>query len=422
MLDPKVLRNETQAVADQLAKRGFTLDVASFSELESKRKAIQVKAEQLQQERKSRAKMIGQAKAKGEDIAPLLDANEQDKHKLSEADEALKALQLNIDHILHRIPNLPLAEVPQGKDESENVEIRRWGEPQVFDFEVKDHVDLGNTLGLDFDKASVIAGARFSILKGPLARLQRALIQFMLDVQTQQHGYQEVAVPYIVNKESLFGTGQLPKFEEDLFKLNDDRDFYLIPTAEVPLTNLVRDEIVPEADLPLNFVGHTPCFRSEAGSHGRDTRGLIRQHQFEKVELVKVVKPEQGEQALEELTTHAENILKQLELPFRTVLLCTGDMGFSARKTYDIEVWVPSQNCYREISSCSYCGDFQARRLKARFKNSDTKKTEFLHTLNGSGLAVGRTMLAVIENNQQSDGSVKVPSVLQPYLGGATTL
>lgn len=421
MLDPKQIRQDIQAVAAELSTRGFTLDVSAFEAMEQERKQLQTTTEQLQQARKTNAKAIGMAKSQGQDIAPLLANMEQDKQALSDAETALKQLQDKLTHALSMLPNIPMSDVPEGNDESDNQEISRWGEPRAFDFEIKDHVDLGGPLGLDFDRASTMASARFSVFNGPLARLERALIQFMLDVQTREHKYQEVAVPYIVNRNALFGTGQLPKFEEDLFKLEDDRELYLIPTAEVPLTNLVQDEILKASDLPKRFVAHTPCFRSEAGSHGRDTRGLIRQHQFEKVELVHIVKPEQGEEALETLTGHAEAILQKLALPYRKMLLCTGDMGFSARKTYDLEVWVPSQDCYREISSCSYCGDFQARRLKARFKN-DEQKTELVHTLNGSGLAVGRTLLAILENYQQVDGRVAIPEALKGYLNGDSYL
>lgn len=423
MLDPKLIRSNPEQVAQALARRGFTLDVALLTSLEEERKTIQVKTENLQAERNSRSKNIGKAKAAGEDIAPLLKEVEQLKQSLAEAGEELAAVQQKLETYLQGVPNIPADEVPEGRDESDNVEVRRWGTPRSLDFEVVDHVDLGARLqGLDFDTASQITGARFAVLRGGIARLHRALIQFMLDVHTGEHGYEEVNVPYIVNAESLFGTGQLPKFEEDLFKLTDERGFYLIPTAEVPVTNLLRDQLLDvKTALPLKFVAHTPCFRSEAGSHGKDTRGLIRQHQFEKVELVQFVRPENSESALEELTGHAETILQKLGLPYRTVILCGGDIGFSAAKTYDIEVWVPSQNKYREISSCSNFRDFQARRLKARYRNAEGKP-ELLHTLNGSGLAIGRTLLAVLENYQQADGSVLIPEVLQPYMGGIQRL
>lgn len=424
MLDPKLIRANLEEVAQGLAKRGFTLDVELLRSLEEERKAIQIKTENLQSERNSRSKNIGKAKAAGEDIAPLMSQVEQLKQDLAAAEAELHLVQQKLDDYLSGVPNIPAAEVPEGASEDDNVEVRRWGKPREFDFEVKDHVDLGAELsGLDFDTASKITGARFAVMKGGIARLHRALIQLMLDTHLAEHGYEEVNVPYIVNADSLFGTGQLPKFEEDLFKLNDERGFYLIPTAEVPVTNLLRDTLLDkEATLPLKFVAHTPCFRSEAGSHGRDTRGMIRQHQFEKVELVQFVKPEQSDEALEALTGHAEAILQKLGLPYRTVILCGGDIGFSSAKTYDIEVWVPSQNKYREISSCSNFRDFQARRLKARYRDPETGKPALLHTLNGSGLAIGRTLLAVLENYQQADGSVLVPEALQPYMGGLTRI
>lgn len=420
MLDPKFIRTNPEETAQALKKKGFTLDVSSLVSLDEERKAIQVKTENLQQERNARSKGIGQAKAKGEDIAPLLKEVDDLKQQLAEAESQLSTVQVQMETILSGIPNVPSDEVPEGADEDDNIEIRRWGEPRSFDFEVKDHVDLGASLGgLDFETASKITGSRFAVMQGGVARLHRALTQFMLNTHTGEHGYEEVYVPYVVNRDSLYGTGQLPKFEDDLFKLNDERDFYLIPTAEVPVTNILRNEIVRDADrLPIRYVCHTPCFRSEAGSHGRDTRGMIRQHQFEKVELVQFVRPEDSDAALEQLTGHAEAILQALELPYRTVILCGGDLGFSAAKTYDIEVWVPSQDKYREISSCSTFGDFQARRMKARFKNPETGKPELLHTLNGSGLAVGRTLIAVLENYQQADGSVLIPEALKPYMGG----
>lgn len=424
MLDSKALRNNPEAVAAALAKRGYVLDVARIKSLEEERKTIQIRTENLQKERNSRAKIIGQAKARGEDIAPLLQQVDQLKTDLADAEVALENIQGVFNDLLAGIPNIPAEDVPEGKDENDNLEVRRWGNPRQFDFPLLDHVDLGEKLGgLDFDIASRITSARFAVLRKGVARLHRALAQFMLDTHTREHGYEEVNVPFIVNGSSLYGTGQLPKFEEDLFKLTDERNFYLIPTAEVPLTNLVRDALLESAlELPLQFVAHTPCFRSEAGSHGRDTRGLIRQHQFEKVELVHIVRPEDSEATLQALTGHAEAILQKLGLPYRTVLLCGGDMGFGAVKTYDIEVWVPSQNKYREISSCSNTGDFQARRLMARYRNPETGKPELVHTLNGSGLAVGRTLLAVLENYQQADGSVEIPEVLRPYMGGQDRL
>lgn len=422
MLDPKVLRSDLNAIAASLQVKGYQLDTQAFLALEAQRKERQLVAESLQQERnsfsKSMGKLIGEAKANGEDIEPLKARGEQIKTDSAAADASLAAVQEELDGLLQGIPNVPHHSVPAGSDEEDNVEVRRWGEPRAFDFEVKDHVDLGAAInGLDFDAASKITGSRFSQMRGGLASLHRALTQFMLNTHIQDHGYEEVYVPYIVNRESLYGTGQLPKFEEDLFKLDDEREFYLIPTAEVPITNIYRNEIVDE--LPIKFVSHTPCFRSEAGSYGRDTRGMIRQHQFEKVEMVQFVRPEESWDALEGLVGHAEVILQKLQLPYRTVVLCGGDLGFSAAKTYDIEVWVPSQERYREISSCSNFADFQARRMKARYRNADGKP-ELLHTLNGSGLAVGRTLLAVMENYQQADGSIAIPEVLQPLMNGQT--
>jgi len=428
MLDPKLLRSDPQIVAKALTKRGFVLDVDALSALEDERKAIQVKTESLQQERNARSKGIGKAKAAGEDITPLLQEVESLKSQLTEADEELKRIQGQLEQLVLAIPNIPVDDVPEGKTEDDNVEIRRWGTPRSFDFDVKDHVDLGVALGegysaLDFDVASKLTGSRFAVMRGGIARLHRALIQFMLNTHIEESGYQEIYVPFMVNKESLFGTGQLPKFEDDLFKTNDERELYLIPTAEVPVTNILRNDLLQdEQQLPMKLVCHTPCFRSEAGSHGRDTRGMIRQHQFEKVELVNFVKPEDSEQALEDLTACAESILQKLNLAYRTVILCGGDIGFSSAKTYDIEVWLPSQEKYREISSCSSFGDFQARRMKARYRNSETGKPELLHTINGSGLAIGRTLLAIMENYQQADGSIQVPEVLQPYMGGLTEI
>ena len=424
MLDAKLLRSELNTIAQRLKIKGFELNCDEFLSLESQRKQLQLDAESLQQERnayaKSMGKLIGQAKANGEDIEPLKAKGEALKKASADADAALSDIQVQLDALLQGIPNIPDSEVPEGQDEDDNVEIRRWGTIASFDFEVKDHVDLGAALGgLDFDTAAKITGSRFAQMSGGLARLHRALTQFMLNTHSDEHGYEEVYVPYIVNADSLFGTGQLPKFEEDLFKLDDDRNYYLIPTAEVPVTNIYRNEIVD--NLPIKYVSHTPCFRSEAGSSGRDTRGMIRQHQFEKVEMVQFVHPSESTQAHEDLTAHAEAILQKLGLPYRTVILCGGDLGFSSAKTYDIEVWLPSQNTYREISSCSNFTDFQARRMKARFRNAEGK-TEFLHTLNGSGLAVGRTLIAVLENYQQADGSIAIPEVLQPLMGGLTQI
>lgn len=423
MLDPRLLRNDIEAVAQQLARRGFDLDTAAISALEAERKEIQVKTQELQSERNSRSKAIGKAKANGEDIQPLLDAVADLGDKLKQAETRLAAIQDELSAILMGVPNTPDDSVPDGKDEEDNVEIRRWGEPRQMDFEPLDHVDIGQRLGgLDFDTAAKLTGSRFAVMTGPVARLHRALIQFMLDMHTTEHGYRETYVPYMVNADSLRGTGQLPKFEEDLFALKGEHEFYLIPTAEVPVTNMVRDEIVEAEALPLRFAAHTPCFRSEAGSYGRDTRGMIRQHQFEKVELVQIVHPEKSFEALEELTGHAEEVLKRLGLPYRVMNLCTGDIGFSSCKTYDLEVWLPGQGKYREISSCSSFRDFQARRMQARWRNPETKKPELVHTINGSGLAVGRTLVAILENYQQADGSVDIPEALQPYMAGMKKL
>ena len=423
MLDIKLLRNDIDAVAQQLTKRGFVLDTSAFQALEDKRKTLQSATQELQNERNTRSKAIGKAKASGEDIQPLLAEVSDLGDKLKQAEQDLTDLQTEIDGIVSGIPNLLNEAVPEGKSEDENVEISTWGELPSFDFEVKDHVDLGMSHGwIDFEAAAKLTGSRFVVLRSGMARLHRALIQFMLDTHTGEHGYQEIYVPYIVNEDSLYGTGQLPKFSDDLFKLEGEQNYYLIPTAEVPVTNLVRDEIVDADQLPMKFTAHTPCFRSEAGSYGRDTRGLIRQHQFEKVELLHFVKPEDSDAALEELTRNAEVILEKLELPYRKIILCAGDTGFSANKTYDLEVWVPAQNAYREISSCSNMKDFQARRMQARYRNPETNKTELLHTLNGSGLAIGRTLVALVENYQQADGSIKVPEVLLPYMGGITSL
>lgn len=423
MLDQKLLRSNLDFVVERLALRGMQFDSAKFTQLEEKRKSIQIETEKLQAERNAGSKAIGKAKAQGQDASEILAQMNAVNTKLAAIQTELDALQVELNDFLLTIPNLPHESVPAGSSEEDNVEVRTWGTPKQFEFPVKDHVDLGEQSGwLDFETAAKIAGARFSVLKGPLARMHRALIQFMLDTHTSEHGYQEVYVPYLVNADSLRGTGQLPKFEEDLFKVPGERDFYLIPTAEVPVTNIVRDEIVPAEQLPLKFACHTPCFRSEAGSAGRDTRGMIRQHQFEKVEMVQLVRPEESFQRLEELTQHAENILQKLELPYRVIVLCGGDMGFSSAKTYDIEVWLPAQNKYREISSCSNFETFQARRMQARWRNPETGKPELLHTLNGSGLAVGRTLVAILENYQDADGRIHIPKVLQPYMGGKTVL
>ncbi|WP_454763084.1 serine--tRNA ligase [Cupriavidus campinensis] len=431
MLDIQLLRKDIDAVAQRLATRGFQLDVATFQALEAERKQLQTQTEDLQARRNNLSKQIGMLKGRGEDasgpmaeVAGIGDAQKASAHRLAE-------IQEQISDAMMSIPNLPDVSVPVGDDETGNVEVRRVGTPRTFDFEIKDHVDVGAKLGLDFETATRVTGSRFTFLRGGLARMHRALVQLMVDTHTLEHGYTETYVPYIVNAASMRGTGQLPKFEEDLFKVprkvggEDGQDaienFYLIPTAEVPLTNIVRDAIVAGDKLPLRFVAHTPCFRSEAGSYGKDTRGMIRQHQFDKVEMVQVVPPEQSMDVLEQMTGHAEAILKKLELPFRTVVLCTGDMGFGSTKTYDIEVWIPAQNTYREISSCSNMGDFQARRMQARFRVGQGKP-ELVHTLNGSGLAVGRTLVAILENYQNADGSVTVPKALQPYMGGVTTL
>jgi len=419
MLDPRLLRSELDTVRQQLARRDFTLDTDTLQALESRRKTIQVETQELQAERNSRSKGIGKAKAAGEDIAPLLQAVEGLGEQLKAKELQLSQLQDELNDILMGIPNLPHASVPDGKGEEDNPVLRLWGEPPVFDFEPRDHVDLGERLGqLDFETASKLTGSRFSVIQGPLARLHRALIEFMLDTHTREHGYTEVYVPYLVNADSLRGTGQLPKFEEDLFKTSGESNYYLIPTAEVPVTNLVRDSIVEAEHMPLRYTAHTPCFRSEAGSYGKDTRGMIRQHQFEKVEMVQLVAPQTSYQALEQLTGHAETILQKLGLPYRVVTLCTGDIGFSAAKTYDLEVWLPGQQKYREISSCSNFEAFQARRMQARWRNPETGKPELLHTVNGSGLAVGRTLVAIMENYQQANGSIRVPDALQPYMDG----
>ncbi len=423
MLDPKLLRSDLDAVAANLLKRSYKLDVEKIKALEDARKVIQTESESLQNQQKQSAKKIGGVKASGGDIEPLLKEVEALKQSKIEAENKLGEIQSQIEALYLGIPNMVSDAVPEGESEDDNVEVITWGEPKTYTFEAKDHVDLGAASGgLDFETAAKITGSRFALMRGGIAKLHRALIQFMLDTHGQEHGYEEVNVPYIVNSDSLFGTGQLPKFEEDLFKLHGEREFYLIPTAEVPVTNIMRGEIIDEKQLPVKFASHTPCFRSEAGSAGRDTRGMIRQHQFEKVELVQFVKPCDSDQALEELTGHAETILRKLELPYRKVILCGGDIGFSSHKTYDLEVWLPSQNTYREISSCSNFGDFQARRMKARYRDSESGKPALLHTLNGSGLAIGRTLVAVLENNQREDGSVDIPSVLQSYMGGQTSI
>lgn len=423
MLDPKFLRNELEVTAERLATRGFILDVERLSKLEEKRKSLQMATEELQASRNAISKSIGQAKAKGEDVAPIMAQVGDLGAELDAKKAELAELLSELNAIAMSVPNVPDESAPIGADESENVEVRRWGTPREFDFEVKDHVALGEALGgLDFKTAVKISGTRFIIMQGQIARMHRALAQFMLDLHTEQHGYTETYVPLLVNEESLMGTGQLPKFGEDLFHTKpateEGQGLSLIPTAEVPLTNIARDSIIDEDDLPVKLTAHTPCFRSEAGSYGRDTRGLIRQHQFDKVELVQLVKPEDSMAALDALTGHAETVLQKLGLPYRTVILCTGDMGFGASKTFDIEVWLPAQDTFREISSCSNMQDFQARRMQARYKAKSAKKPALLHTLNGSGLAVGRTLVAVLENYQNEDGSITVPDVLRPYMNG----
>jgi seryl-tRNA synthetase len=423
MLDPKILRNDLQQVAQKLKRRQFDLDVEQLSQLEEQRKTLQVKTQELQNERNTKSKSIGKAKAAGEDIQPLLDQVADLGEKLKQAESKLNELQESLQDISLGIPNLLHDSVPDGRDEADNEEILKWGEPPQFDFQVKDHVDLGEDKGwLDSETAAKLTGSRFMVLHGPMARLHRALIQFMLDLHTNEHGYQEVYVPYLVNADSLHGTGQLPKFSEDLFAIKGEHEYFLIPTAEVPVTNIVRDEIIEHDRLPLKYTAHTPCFRSEAGSYGRDTRGLIRQHQFEKVEMVQLVRPDESYQALEALTTHAETVLQKLGLAYRKVVLCAGDVGFSAAKTYDLEVWLPGQQTYREISSCSNFESFQARRMQARWRNPETGKPELLHTINGSGLAVGRTLVAVMENFQDKDGNIHIPQALQAYMGGQTVL
>ena len=428
MLDIQLLRNDIEAVAQRLVARGFELDTTKFEQLDAQRKLLQTENEQLQAKRNQLSKQIGAFMGQGKKDEADAAKNEvaQIKSQMDKIEQDLPNIQAALDDLLLRVPNLPHESVPIGKDETENVEVRKVGTPRQFDFDIKDHVDLGAALGLDFEKAAQLSGARFSLMKGKVARLHRALAQFMLDTHTTQHGYTECYTPYIVSDSTLLGTGQLPKFGEDLFHVTRGGDEtkltqYLIPTAEVTLTNTVRDEVLSLHDLPMKLTAHSPCFRSEAGSHGKDTRGLIRQHQFDKVEMVQIVQPEKSYEALEEMVGHAENILKLLELPYRVITLCTGDMGFGATKTYDLEVWVPAQNTYREISSCSNCEDFQARRMKARFKD-ENGKNRLVHTLNGSGLAVGRALVAVLENHQNSDGSINIPKALQPYLGGVEKL
>jgi seryl-tRNA synthetase len=423
MLDPKCIRTELDATAAQLSRRGFQLDIARINALEHERKSVQVNTQELQSQRNKISKEIGNAKSKGQDVQSLMAEVTALASALSTGEAELTRLQNDLDTILMALPNIPHASVPAGRDESANVEVRQWGTPRQFDYPPRDHVDIGTTFGqLDFDTATKITGSRFAVMSGQVARLHRALIQFMMDLHSQEHGYTETYVPYLVNSESLRGTGQLPKFAADLFKLEGEQDYYLIPTAEVPVTNIVRDTIIDHETMPRKFVCHTPCFRSEAGSYGKDTRGMIRQHQFEKVELVQVVQAGNSYHALEELTAHAEAVLQRLELPYRVMALCAGDMGFSAAKTYDLEVWLPGQAKYREISSCSNFEDFQARRMKARYRNPQTGKPELVHTVNGSGLAVGRTLVAVLENYQQADGSVTIPAALVKYMAGTTAI
>jgi seryl-tRNA synthetase len=422
VLDPKLLRVELPRVAAELARRGFHLDVERISRLEEQRKAAQIEADSLRAERNANAKATGQAKAQGRDAAPLIELGESLAQRLAALEGRLEAIQADLLDIQLGLPNILHSSVPPGRDETDNVEVRRWGEPRPFSFEPKDHVAIGARLGMDFEAAGRISGARFVVMTGPLAKLHRSLIQLMLDLHVREHGYREAYVPYLVHAEALVGTGQLPKFEQDLFAVQGDPGFFLIPTAEVPVTNLVRDQIVDAAALPMKYVAHTPCFRSEAGAAGKDTRGMIRQHQFEKVELVQMVRPEESYAALEELTGHAEAVLRALELPYRVVALCAGDVGFGSAKTYDLEVWLPSQKRYREISSCSNYEAYQARRLQARWRNPATGKPEPLHTLNGSGVAVGRALVAILENYQQADGSVVVPSALGPYMGDTMQL
>jgi seryl-tRNA synthetase len=420
MLDPKLLRSDTEGIAEKLKVKKYDLDTRLFNKLEDQRKSLQVSTQQLQSEKNARSKSIGKTKAQGGDVQTLLDEVSSMGDRLKQEENQLKELQAELDQLLMMIPNIPHESVPAGNSEDDNIEVLSWGDIPEFDFEIKDHIDLGNALNcMDFERAAKLSGARFVTLTGPLATLQRALIQFMINQHSLQHGYTEAYAPYLVNEATLIGTGQLPKFKQDLFHLDsEENNLYLIPTAEVPITNFVADTIIEPGDLPLKYVAHTPCFRSEAGSYGRDVRGLMRQHQFEKVELVQIVKPEESEQTLEALTGHAEAILQLLKLPYRKVLLCGGDLGFASAKTYDLEVWVPAQNAYREISSCSNMLDFQARRMRARWRNPQTGKPELVHTLNGSGLAVGRTLLAIMENYQQADGSIRIPAVLQHLMHG----
>jgi len=423
MLDQKLLRTDIESIAKNLAKHGYDLDVKQFNELEAKRKDLSVKTQDLQNERNTKSKGIGKAKANGEDIAPLLAEVSTLGDDLDAAKKQLDEVQAQIHEMMMGMPNLLDDSVPEGKSEDDNIEVRKWGEPTALDFEPKDHVELGAPNDwLDFETAAKITGSRFVVMRGDMARMHRALIQFMLNLHTSDHGYEEVYVPFLVNADSLKGTGQLPKFEEDLFAINGESEYYLIPTGEVPVTNIARGEIIEAKDMPVKYTAHTPCFRSEAGSYGRDTRGMIRQHQFEKVEMVQLVKPEDSWHALDEIVGHAEAILQKLKLPYRVLTLCAGDTGFSSSKTFDLEVWLPGQQAYREISSISNFQDFQARRLSARWRNPETGKPELLHTLNGSGLAIGRTLVAVLENYQQADGSINVPEVLQPYMGGVTVL
>jgi seryl-tRNA synthetase len=422
VLDPKLLRSDLPGVAAALARRGFALDIEAFGALEEQRKAMQIEADRLRAERNANAKAVGFAKSKGQDVAGLLAGGESLGAQLQAVEQRLELVQSQVANLQMGLPNILHASVPDGRDETANVEVRRWGEAQTFDFEPKDHVALGERMGMDFEAAGRISGARFVVMTGPLAKLHRALAQFMLDLHVREHGYREAYVPYLVHANALIGTGQLPKFGEDLFAVRGDPGFYLIPTAEVPLTNLVRDQILTPERLPLKLVAHSPCFRSEAGAAGKDTRGMIRQHQFDKVEMVHIVRPQDSYMALEELTGHAEAVLRALELPYRVLSLCAGDTSASSAKTYDLEVWLPSQNRYREISSCSNCEAFQARRMQARWRNPDTGKPELVHTLNGSGVAVGRALVAVLENYQQVDGTIRVPSVLAPYMGGVHLL
>ncbi|HMD75554.1 MAG TPA: serine--tRNA ligase [Steroidobacteraceae bacterium] len=422
MLDPKLLRSDLTGVAAQLARRGFVLDVVGYAAIEERRKAVQIEADGLRAERNANAKAVGFAKSKGEHCSALLATGETLSARLEGVGRQLDELQTELENLQLGLPNILHESVPPGRDENSNLEIRRWREPSALGFEPKDHVAIGERLGMDFEAAGRISGARFVVMTGPLARLHRSLIQFMLDLHVGEHGYREAYVPYLVLPDALVGTGQLPKFRQELFAVGGDPGFFLIPTAEVPVTNLVRDQILGEETLPLKFVAHTPCFRSEAGAAGKDTRGMIRQHQFEKVELVHIARPDRSYEALEQLTSHAEAVLQALELPYRVIALCAGDVGFSSAKTYDLEVWLPSQQRYREISSCSNCESFQARRLQARWRNPATGKPELVHTLNGSGVAVGRALVAILENYQQADGSVRIPSVLQRYMGGAALL